>query len=712
MVHNLRKISTALVSLATLLAIYLVYSQISKTPQIELDSGREFTHTLAQDRAGEPEGEVGKIGGVGVVTLEKPRYLHRNENNEIDREFGFEELLHEEKDHWQVREPYVNIYQPSFKCYITADRGEVQVETAAGRTSPKDAIFTGNVVIRIVPEKGSDIKESFIYLDDIVFLSEKSLFSTAGPIRFASEDARMLGTGLELIYNDQLNRLEYFRIVDLESLHLASSQESLFAQTTKAGRDQAAETQLSSDQTDADSSRATTGSQQGDRRQGEYYRCVFSKNVVVETSDQLIFADDRLALNNIFWLRESGSSSWQGTDADANDADVWNAGAEEPGEPNELPGDFGDIVVTCDGGIIIMPMDSPEVDKLSVDAADGTPISERALPESFDDAAGRQTCTARRIDYDDPTGQAVITGPLTLAFDVNMSNLAGAEGQETVLPAKLTAQKEARFYPASNQVVLEGDCLATMLWEDPNVQRKYSLSGDTFIIDLAESESEQPTLAANIEHLTAYGGTVRLATIRTAAAELLGGTELKCRKFDYDAVQQFFLATGPGMLTVDNSRISEPTEKLARYSLRRPCYAFLQHFDTLQYLLGTNRVIADAEPEGTLQINYFPGVEAEYDQWVVATAAHAEATLVQTRGGQTELSMLLASGAITYEDQDNQFAGGELSYDRGKSTIKVSGDEFQPCYFNGALVERVEYNPQTRKVDVQIAAPGALQLER
>jgi hypothetical protein len=712
MVHNLRKLSTALISLATLLAIYLVYSQISKTPQIDIDSGGEFAYTIAHDGMDQPGGEVGKIGGVGVVTLEKPRYLHRNQNNEIDREFGFEELLHEEKDHWEVRKPYVNIYQPSFKCYITADEGQVQVETAAGRTSPKDAMFTGNVVIRIAPEKGSDIKESFIYLDDIVFLSEKSLFSTAGPIRFASEDARMFGTGLEIIYNDQSNRLEYFRIVDLESLHFRSSQEGLFAQTAKAKRDPAIKTQLSSNEADADSPGQTTSSQRDDRGQGEYYRCVFGKNVVIETPDQRIFADDRVALNNIFWSTEPSNSSKQGANPDANDADVWNVASEEASEPNELRGDFGDIVITCDGGLTITPMDLPEADELPADFGDGTAISQGAPPEGFDNAAGRQTCTARRIDYDDLTGQTAITGPLTLTFDVNMSNLADAEGQQTLLPVKLTAQKEGRFYPTSNRVVLEGDCLATMLWEEPNVQRKYSLSGETFIVDLAEDANDHPTPAANIEHLTVYGGTVTLATIKTAAAKFLGGIQLKCRKFDYDAIQQFILATGPGMVTMDNSKVAEPVEKVGRFSLRRPCYAFLQHFDTLQYFLGTDRVIADAVPEAALQINYFPAAEVEYDQWVVATAAHTEAAMAQTPGGQTELSTLFASGAITYEDQDNQFAGSELFYDHGESTIKVSGDEFQPCYFNGALVERVEYNPQTRKVGIQIAAPGALQLER
>ncbi|GAJ20820.1 unnamed protein product, partial [marine sediment metagenome] len=108
--------------------------------------------------------------------------------------------------------------------YITADIGKIQVETAVGRSTPKDATFTGNVVVHILPEGLSNIKESRIYLDDIIFLSEKSQLSTANSVKFVSEDALMLGTGLELVYDDVLERLEYLRIIDLESWRIKSSQ--------------------------------------------------------------------------------------------------------------------------------------------------------------------------------------------------------------------------------------------------------------------------------------------------------------------------------------------------------------------------------------------------------------------------------------------------------------------------------------------------------
>jgi len=44
--------------------------------------------------------------------------------------------------------------------------------------------------------------------------------------------------------------------------------------------------------------------------------------------------------------------------------------------------------------------------------------------------------------------------------------------------------------------------------------------------------------------------------------------------------------------------------------------------------------------------------------------------------------------------------------------MKVKGDELQPCYFNGALVEEIELNSRTGKVEAKVVAPGALQINR
>jgi hypothetical protein len=80
-----------------------------------------------------------------------------------------------------------------------------------------------------------------------------------------------------------------------------------------------------------------------------------------------------------------------------------------------------------------------------------------------------------------------------------------------------------------------------------------------------------------------------------------------------------------------------------------------------------------------------------------------------------EVSTLTASGGITYEDGDNEFEGSELFYDHKKSIVKISGDESQPCYFNGVLVDAIEIdlrNGEVIKVKGQVPLPGTLQTER
>jgi len=183
------------------------------------------------------------------------------------------------------------------------------------------------------------------------------------------------------------------------------------------------------------------------------------------------------------------------------------------------------------------------------------------------------------------------------------------------------------------------------------------------------------------------------------------------------------LATGPGIIAVDNSKIAEPEEKVGRFSLQRPCYAVVRNFETLKYSLEANRIIADASREQILT-DYFPIVKGQYGQQVSATSSHIEALLYETAGGRTELSTLSATGGVTYEEEsdkkkrkkskekDIQFAGSEMFYDAGTSIIMAWGNELQPCLLNGALVDAIKYDLKTGKVKTKITAPGILQMRR
>lgn len=708
MAFKARKFYVWLISLAVVLTMYLLVSRLSETPQIERGPAAESAGTVADFNS-----EIGMIGDVGVGVVRKARYIHLNENKEIDREFGFEKLLHEEGDNWEIEKPYMNIFRRNLKCYITADKGQVQVETAAGRTSPKDATLTGNVVIHILPENSGVIKESFIYLDDVIFISEKSQFSTAGPVKFVSQDAQMLGTGLELVYNDEADRLEFLRIIHLETLRLkGSSKTSLFpSQQTEVDSSAGVSSQVQTKLPDKPvavvdfqkAKRTLAPSQKTvEQRAGEYYRCVFSKNVVIDTPEQLIFAD-QVSINNIFSPRSSSSKSNEADTVGEDNAETTNVPVARPSEPNESPEEFVDIAVTCDGGIVITPMDSARAPEYSANSEPEVTETDDKSPGNFDDVNGRTTLVAQKIDYCASTGETVATGPTELTFYVSDIMAAESGKNKTSIPVKVTAQKAAKFSAALNQVIFEGDCQCTMLREDPNSRQKYTLSAPKLTVDLSGDE----TSATGIDHLTAGGGVVRLATFKTADEKLLGGIELKCRKFDFDADRQLFLATGPGLIALDNSRVSEPNEPVGRFSLQRPCWAIIQNFDTLKYFLQSNQIIADAEHQGIL-IDYFPIVQGQYARQISATAGHIQAFLYEAAGGQSELSTLSATGGITYEDEDKQFAGSRLFYDANESIITVHGDGAQPCLLNGAAVDAIELDLKTGKVKAKILGPGVL----
>ena len=554
-----------------------------------------------------------------------------------------------------------------------------------------------------------------------------------------------------------MDRLEFLRIIHLESLRLKGSKAGLFGSVkpeadkgadadkpAEAVRPAAASSQAQTEQRDKPV--VDDGSEKGsasppasaeavEQKKGEYYRCVFSKDVVIDTPERLVFADDKISIENIFWAKSSSEgpsktnaegvdkggtaekTTKEGVTSVSGEADAAGADSvksqDEPAaklsKPEESSGQSCDVVVTCDNGILVTPMESVRsVEDFGRRQWKGASSSREVLRD-FEDAGGRTQLVAKKINYCASTENTIVGGPLELTFDVNDPIVGGAN--ETVVPVKVTARKEGRFFPALSQVVFVGDSTCTMVRADSNSEQRYILSGPRLTVDLSKYEGKQAFgTATEIEHLTASGGVVRLATTKTAGEELPGGIELKCRQFDYDTERQMLLATGPGVIKVDNSNISEPNSEAGGLSLKGPCWAFVRDFDTLKYFMDANQVIADAEPRGTLRVDYLPIVEGEvrYDRQVIATGVHLEALLCKTADGQSELSTLTVLGGVTYEDEDKEFAGSELFYDANDCIMTINGDASWPCLLNGVPVDEIEYDLKTEEVKAKIVGPGAL----
>jgi hypothetical protein len=187
---------------------------------------------------------------------------------------------------------------------------------------------------------------------------------------------------------------------------------------------------------------------------------------------------------------------------------------------------------------------------------------------------------------------------------------------------------------------------------------------------------------------------------------------LEAQKFDYNPGKGLFIATGPGIIEMDNSKIPPSKAQDGRFSLRKPCFAVVREYDTLKYFIQDKRIVADAGSEGLI-IDYFPAVNGkpQFDNQAVVYTPHIEVNLTETDSGQLKLLTLSATDGIVYKDQDKQFDGSTLFYDADKSLVTIKGDENRLCQYNNVKAGKFEWDLKTDKVKTEIVGPAILQLK-
>ncbi len=728
---GLRKFLVGLVVLAALLVGYLVYAQLGGTPPVELDlpvplPGPTESGTDAGDDA------IGTVDGVGIGPLKQTRLFHTNENQQVDRELGFEELHHEEGEQWQMTYPFMKLYLPEFRCDVTADRGTFQLETAFGKLMPNDAVFQGNVVIHIVPPEPNDPMECFIYLDDVAFVADQSLFSSNGAVKFVSRSAALEGTGLELIYDGARRRLELFRVTDLDSLRLRSAEIGSLSSVTgpdegAASPDARVAVEPAAAEPAASQSRPPAADDRADgddpnAAPGRYYRCVFRRNVRIDTPEQLVLARDGLSINNILWEeseRETDPPEPPAESADPNarevvpipGPDALDTTASTQIAFDAIPEEFYDIVVTCDGGFVVAPTDSARAFGEPGAVAPTEEAADVPAPEATD-SPGRQRALARRIDYDVPTGDTTLAGPVDLTFYVDPNGLGGQSPAGELVPMQVTARRDVRFLAASRQVLFEGECVARVEQADAEARYEYTLMAPRFTLGLGV----KPAAAGDKTNVTvtrfaAHGGAVSLVVLKRVEQELAGWTGFEASRMDYEADRQFFTAYGPGVVTLHNARAADPPPEPNEISLKRPCYARLRDFDLLTFSGRTNKIVVEAGAR-PIRIDYVPVEEGQTGEAMHADAGYFEVTLRPGADDRLELDWLMAADGITYWDDTNRFAGGRLTYDHDDARMTIVGDSVQPCYLNGALVDEIEWNLKTGQLKGEIPDSSTVHIGR
>lgn len=649
---------------ATVLIILVVYLIIT------LSAGRksliiEVPSQAVKNEVNEPaEKQIGKIGDVNITQLDNPVYRHLDAAGLVDREFTFKRILRAEGDKWQVEKPQISFFRSDLSVIIRADTADIQTETVLKQPRPKDASFSGNVVVHIQPKDSNNLKEGFAYFDSLSFESDSSRAFTDGPIRLVSEDVQLTGRKMEFVYNARLRRLEFLRINDINSLtvKVPAKSLSLTPDANKTNENQKKlETIEAAAQTKKIDTFVSTAAQ-------TFYKCFFNKDVRIDSNSQLILTD-QFIINNIL-INQTPSSK-------TKDANV-TASARQPDTNErkiaiEQQGELMPVSITCQDGILVVPMDS------------------QRMPPAINAA---QTITDKRL----------------------IDRYAEVRDKAFILGRQLT------FDAMSNQAELIGSCTAKLLASSKAFDRRYSISAQRIEADFAEKNTTNAD--SNLKFVKAGGGIVELDIEKVEENKTLGFTKIKCYSFDYDVLGRTLSALGPGLIAVDNSKLTQKEAEAlkndpgaGKFTLKKPSYALIENFAVLDYNLASDHIIAKTDNQ-RLNISYLPIIDGKQGPVIRATAGKVEAQLTQTATGSTELVKLYASGGVTYDEQNDsikgqnnkiQIVGSDLLYNNenpASPIISVWGNQSWPCFLNGAAVDGVEYNLSTGAVKkTKILAP-------
>ncbi len=505
---NWRRVYVALFALQIVLAVYLLFTYLGGRSRITV----EKPHT-AQPRTSADANELGRLGAVGIGAVHKAKFVNFNEDKQVSREFGFEELLHKTGDQWEISKPFLNLYQQDFDCRITAESGVVLAEDLAGTADIKEATLRGNVIAHITPKGQTGPGQIDIYLDDIVFISDRSLFLTAGPVKVLAKDMQLLGRGLEVVYNYAEDRLELFRIIDLESLCL-----NRVGSRTGLGQNYDDNRPAASAQTKPDESIAAA----------DRYRAVLNTDVIIRSAGQVLTADDKLIIRNIIRRK---TPAVQNHDS-------------EPVEPNRAEsisdGNLQDIIVTCRQGLVVCPMDIPVPQAGLLTTPAVTTADSHLDPGRATEHSDVNSLKARTIDYDAFTRDAVAAGPVTLTYHTKDS--AGQGGDVTVT---ITAQDKLTYQPDSRRVIFEGNCLAAFVRADPENERRYTIAAPKITAVLSANQHTAEPIY--VQHIAAEGGVTAVAHDIRAGRDT---AQFIAPRIDYFTDEGNIVAAGQSELTL------------------------------------------------------------------------------------------------------------------------------------------------------------------
>ena len=497
------KITIGIVLLAIVIGVLALYSRLNKTPIIETNAGADFNGVPDMSGLDNYNDIPGRLttedGEIGIGKTENFEIANRNDlTGEIEWKFGFEKLIHTEGDIWQIEKPFMELYRKNFTIHMQAEQGVARMEKIGEKNIPKEATFSNNVEIHINSEGVQGYEDSTIYLDNLIFNSEKSLLSTYDKVVFVSDNIQLNGTGMELIYNDESERLEYFKVIDVDQINVRMRRTTFGSISNK---EESAEPEIVTDtdnnnQAVREFASLQDDSPENDDSKKDYYTCIFSKNVLIETPDQFIFAEDEININDILFSGGKQDTKKSASESEPNELMIVSNGPNDlsiaASESNEQKDEeeFVHVVIKCDNGFLIAPKDSLEIGKFRGIINTQTRIDKPQIANSdkkvilFTD---KIELTALNSDY-------VAKGPTELVFFVEDANNPDPNLQS--FPVTITSEHGARYIKDVNQVVFEGNAICTIPQNDLSTKKNATLSSPQLAINIPQSEDILPDVNA------------------------------------------------------------------------------------------------------------------------------------------------------------------------------------------------------------------------
>ena len=343
-----RLLIVTVVSFSVLIVIGLIGLLTGPSQTEDKSRPDGLTRDEVPDPSAPPSGKAQNpqpiIGKSGIAVIQ------RQKDGRVVEEFRYERLDPDEGGgEYHVVEPEAIFYLTPEQSRVIRMRADSGVIVAPDH-QPQTGRFRDNLVITIYESAtgaAADLSDDSTDVVMRIELDEAEFDTTLGEVRSNSRvvalspEVEFVGSGLQLVYNELKQRLEYLKIIDGESLTYRSQALSPPSDSTVSPTSQSGD---------------ATATDEAAPKPAQYYRVTFDRQVTVRSGDRTLDADTLTAI-----LAYRGQSEWQTrrrTDAPASGGAEELAAtlAPEPGPATEAA-DTDEVVLTWRGPMVVEPID-------------------------------------------------------------------------------------------------------------------------------------------------------------------------------------------------------------------------------------------------------------------------------------------------------------------------------------------------------------------